>query len=92
VKTAVGFTLPSAAVTPAPNRNRKRRCGTASLLELSFWERFVLSLWHPEASEWLAAEMGNVAIYVWKESLTQALEASALAVTLSPSPRPESSP
>jgi hypothetical protein len=31
VKPAVGFTLPSAGVTPAPNE--KKRCGTSSLLE-----------------------------------------------------------
>jgi hypothetical protein len=32
VKPAVGFTLPSAGVTPAPSI--KRRCGTSSLLEV----------------------------------------------------------
>jgi len=32
VKPAVGFTLPSAGVAPAPGG--KRRCGTSSLLEL----------------------------------------------------------
>jgi hypothetical protein len=32
VKPAVGFTLPSAGVTPAPTE--KRRCGTWSLVEL----------------------------------------------------------
>jgi hypothetical protein len=34
VKPAVGFTLPSAGVTPAPAGRKKRRCGTSSLLEL----------------------------------------------------------
>ena len=49
MKPAVGFTLPSAGVTPAPSD--KKRCGTPSLLEVFRWKnRFVLRCSYPKAA------------------------------------------